>query len=145
MGFFSDVVNKVFTDEVKQGASKAAGDLDSAFKTMGDEISKTFSNTNYSNNTSTNNNGKYTIPEEYKEFPVLEGVIYHLDTKKTDKYKRCTIKYNNLSEDVITKYKNTIVEAGYNKATDVRYEKNNTYIIVDYNNSDLILVYHIKF
>ena len=82
MGFFSDVVNKVFTDEVKQGASKAAGDLDSAFKTMGDEISKTFSNTNYSNNTSTNNNGKYTIPEEYKEFPVLEGVIYHLDTKK---------------------------------------------------------------
>ena len=108
---------------------------------MGDEISKTFSNTNYNNaNTNTNNNDKYTIPEEYKEFPVLPGVIYHLNTKKTDKYQRCTIKYNNLSENVVTQYKNKIV-----KATDVRYEKNNTYIIVDFNGSDLELVYHIKF
>ena len=142
MGFFSDVVNKVFTDEVKEGATKAAGDLDSAFKTMGDEISKTFSNTNSTNNP---NNDKYTIPEEYKEFPVLPGVIYHLDTKKTDKYKRCTIKYNNLSLDVVTQYRNKIIEAGFNKATEVRYEKNNEYIIVDFDGADLTLVYHIKF
>ena len=144
MGFFSDIVNNVFTDDVKKEAGKVAGDLDNAFKNMGDELSKTFSNPS-NNGTNTYNRNNYTIPSEYSEFPVLEGVIYHLNTKKTDKYQRCTIKYNNLSEDVVTQYKNKIVERGYNKATDVRYEKNNTYIIVDFNGTDLELVYHIKF
>ena len=143
MGFFSDVVKKVFTDEMKEGATKAAGDLDNAFKTMGDEISKTFSNT--PNTGTVNNNNNYTIPEEYKDFPLFEGTIKDLNTKKTDKYQRCTIKYNNLDEDSVTKYRNKIVETGFNKATDVRYEKNNEYIIVDFNGSDLELVYHIKF
>ena len=146
MGFFSDIVNNVFTDNVKNEATKAAGELDNAFKNMGDEISKTFSNaTNNNTNTSTVNNSNYTIPEEYKEFPVFEGHIKDLCTKKTDKYERCTIKYNNLSEDSVTQYRNKIVEAGFAKATDVRYEKNNTYIIVDFDGSDLELVYHIKF
>ena len=146
MGFFSDIVNNVFTDNVKNEAGKVAGDLDNAFKNMGDEISKTFSNTpNTTTSNTVNNNSNYTIPEEYKEFPVFDGNIQSLDTKKTDKYQRCTIKYNNLSEDSVTKYRNMIVEAGYNKATDVRYEKNNSYIIVDFDGSDLELVYHIKF
>ena len=144
MGFFSDVVKKVFTDEMKEGATKAAGDLDNAFKTMGDEISKTFSNTP-NTGTVNNNSSNYTIPEEYKDFPLFEGTIKDLNTKKTDKYERCTIKYNNLDEDSVTKYRNKIVEAGFNKETDVRYEKNNEYIIVDFNGSDLELVYHIKF
>ena len=54
MGFFSDIVKNVFTDEVKEGASKVAGDLDNAFKNMGDDISKTFSNGNVSSNRNLN-------------------------------------------------------------------------------------------
>lgn len=139
MGFFSDIVKNVFTDEVREGASKVARELDQSFANAGDEISKTFSNGN-------SNRNNYTIPEEYKDFPVLSGTITDLTTKKMDKYERCSITYYPVKSDVVNEYIDRIQKEGYIKATNVRYEKNNTYIIVDeISNEELNIVYHIKF
>ena len=55
------------------------------------------------------------------------------------------MKYHNLSEDLVNNYRNKIINNGYEQATSVRYEKGNTYIIVDNNDDVLTLVYHIKF
>ena len=70
---------------------------------------------------------KDKIPLEYSMFPVLEATIGNLTTKKTDNYKE------------------KIVSEGYSKASNVRYEKDRTYIIVDDTGTNLVLVYHIKF
>ena len=141
MGFFSDIVKNVFTDEVRNDASKAAGELDKAFANAGDEISKAFGGS-----VSSNNRNNYSIPEEYKDFPVLSGTITDLTTKKMDRYQRCSITYYPVKSDVVNEYIDRIQKEGYIKATNVRYEKNNTYIIVDeISNEELNIVYHIKF
>ena len=142
MGLFSDLVKNVFKDEVRDEASRVAGKLDKAFEDAGNEISKTFSSSyNQSNITNTNN---YGIPTEYSHFPVFEGKINNVDTKKTDKYQRCSLKYYPVTVDQVNNYINRITSEGYVKASNVRYEKNNEYIIAEDKGSSLRLVFHIR-
>ncbi len=93
---------------------------------------------------SSSSSGK-SIPEEYSHFPVFEGEIGDLKTKKEEKYKRCTMKYYKATDEDVETYRKKIVDAGYEKMTDVRYEKDNEYIIVDDNKSPIEIVFHVKF
>ena len=93
---------------------------------------------------SSSSSGK-TIPEEYSHFPVFESELGEVKTKVEEKYKRCTMKYYKATEEEIEAYKDKIVALGYEKMTDVRYEKDNEYIIVDNNVSPMEVVFHVKF
>ena len=94
---------------------------------------------------SSSNMGGKTIPEEYSHFPVFESELGEVKTKVEKKYKRCTMKYYKATEDEIEAYRDKIVGLGYEKMTDVRYEKDNEYIIVDNNVSPMEVVFHVKF
>ena len=133
MGIFDNLVKSV-SDLVKTDeAQKLKDNLKSFAKNV---------ETNASDRTGS---GK-SIPEEYSHFPVFNGKIDDLVTKKEDKYKRCSMNYYGATDDDIDSYIKTIEEAGYEKKTDVRYEKNNEYIIVDNASFNYLnIVYHVKF
>ncbi len=97
-------------------------------------------------NTSSSNisQGK-SIPEEYSHFPVFESEIGEVRVKNEEKYKRCTMKYYNATDEEVDAYRDKIEEAGYKKMTNVRYEKDNEYIIVDTDKSPMEVVFHVKF
>ena len=53
--------------------------------------------------------------------------------------------FYSVTEQEVENYRNQIRGEGYVQNTDVRFDKENTYIIVDYSSgSDLNLVFHIK-
>ena len=128
MGMLNDLVKKAINGLVKDEAERRANILDKEYLKEKEEIGRGF-----------------TIPIEYQDFPIFDGAIVDLTTKKTDKYERCTMKYHNLSVDLVDNYRNKIINNGYEQESNVRYEKGNTYIIVDNNDDVLTLVYHIKF
>lgn len=136
MGLFDNLVKSV-SDLAK---TEEAQKLKDSFKNIAQSVD---TSGNTSNGTQTN--GK-TIPAEYSHFPVFNhGNLGELITKKEEKYKRCSMNYYNVEDEEIDEYRNTIIAAGYEKKTDVRYEKNNEYIIVDKTYNYLNIVYHIKF
>lgn len=89
-------------------------------------------------------NSNYKIPSKYSGFPVFNGNISSLNENKSDRYERCTIDYSNTNNEEVNNYIRAIEDSGYVKASKVRYEKDNTYIIVEDNNGHLHLVFHIK-
>ena len=89
-------------------------------------------------------NPEEEIPKDYDEFPRFKGVPFEVKTKKTSKYKRCTMEYFNVPVNEMSDYIYEIETAGYVQGSKVRYDKDNTYIIVDYINGDLEIVFHIK-
>ncbi len=91
--------------------------------------------------------GKREIPVEYQFFPVFEKEIkQRIQERKTDKYTRCTIDYNHVSQEESDNYISIVENYGYEKATKVRYDKGNTYIIIEYHPivKRLHIVFHIK-
>ena len=96
-----------------------------------------------SNATSVVGNTK-EIPEEYSEFPVFREECKDLYTKETNKYTRCTMNFYNVTEKEIEDYIYKLRTLGYSRGSDVRFDKGNTYIIVDYKSENLNLVFHIK-
>jgi len=84
------------------------------------------------------------IPEKYSEFPKFRDEVYHLSETKTSKYTRCTMNFTNVKDREIEDYIYKIQSLGYVKGSEVRFDKENTYIIVDYNSGKLNLVFHIK-
>lgn len=87
---------------------------------------------------------KYTIPSKYSEFPVFDGSIDSLSEKDELKYERCTLDYYNVNNNSFESYVTKVVSLGYKKNTNVRYDKDNKYIIIDYKSNHLHLVFHIK-
>lgn len=85
-----------------------------------------------------------SIPITYSEFPVFNGIISNMYEKNESNYKRCTIDYEKTTDDVIDNYISNVVSNGYIKASNVRYDKGNTYIIIENNDGYLHLVFHIK-
>lgn len=129
MGFFDSLAKlgkelsnneavKEFTEELKKGASSL--------------------------NENINTNVAKEIPSRYSEFPVFNGIISSLNDKSTPNYVRCTIDYRNTTSTDITNYVNEVISNGYVKNSNVRYDKNNSYIIIEENGNNLHLVYHIK-
>ena len=84
------------------------------------------------------------IPIEYSEFPTFSGNPDELKTTETDKYTRCTMDFYHATEQEVSEYTSKISSLGYIKGSRVRYDKGNTYIIVDTDNGGLNLVFHIK-
>ena len=135
MGLFDNLVKSVSELANTEEAKKLKDNLKNFAQSV-----DTSSSSNRSSSSSK------SIPEEYSHFPVFNGKIDDLTTKNEEKYKRCSINYNNVNDADVEAYIKTIEEAGYEKKTDVRYEKNNEYIIVDRNTYvDLNIVYHVKF
>jgi len=85
---------------------------------------------------------KYEIPSTYNDFPTYSGnMISKPSETKTNNYTRLTINYSgNIKND----YENTLLTNGYVKGSNVRYDKDNTYVIVEENGSNTKVVYHIK-
>ena len=52
--------------------------------------------------------------------------------------------FYNVTEQEVSDYISKINSLGYIKGSNVRFDKGNTYIIVDKNYGDLNLVFHIK-
>lgn len=107
---------------------------------ISEEIKKSFSDINQQNS----NYQNISIPTQYSEFPVFNGNMTSLTEKNEPRYIRCTMDYKNVSSIDFTNYINTINAAGYVQASNVRYEKANTYIIVEHAGNSLHLVFHIK-
>ncbi len=86
------------------------------------------------------------LPEKYESFPQFMKTYSSMEEKKTFQYQRCTMDFYGVTEQEIKDYRNQIWEAGYIQSTNVRYDKDNTYIIVDYHEASqkLNLVFHIK-
>lgn len=87
-------------------------------------------------------NGSYPIPEKYNIFPKYPGEMLSKPQKReTSNYSRVTIEYKGEpSQEFIS----TILQDGFLKASDVRYEKLNTYIIIEDCYGTTKIVYHIK-
>ncbi len=138
MGLFDNLV-KAFNDSgLKDGISEVGKELEKTVNTVGSELN------NLNLNGSSTPAPSKTVPSDYAHFPQFEGFIKELSTKNIDKYHRCTIDYDKTSEEKIEEYKASVVAAGYAKATDVRYEKGNEYIIIDPDGAYLHLVFHVK-
>ena len=82
------------------------------------------------------------IPETFIEFPEYQGVLLEKPVLTTTKdYTRITMLYN----DYIDKtYLENLSSVGFKKASDVRYDRNNTYIIVEEIDDTTKIAFHIK-
>ena len=138
MGLF-DSLKKLGADlekEIEKGVGK------DALQNLKDAVANAGNTNGYTNNS---RNGKaYEIPTQYSEFPTFPKNPDELKTAETDKYERCTMDFYNASEQEVAEYVSKIVSLGYMKNTNVRYDKGNTYIIVDTEKGGLNLVFHIK-
>jgi hypothetical protein len=141
MGLFDNLVKSFNDSGIKEGLSKVGKEIEGAASEFGGDINK-FANTLGANNS--NSTPSKSIPSEYSHFPAFNGVIKDITTKNIDKYHRCTIDYNESTKEAIDDYRKKVVEAGYAKATDVRYEKGNEYIIIDPSDNYMHLVFHVK-
>ena len=133
MGLFDNLV-KAFNDSgLKDGISEVGKELEKTVNTVGSEL----------NNLNGNKTVK-TVPSEYSHFPQFNCLIKDVTTKNIDKYHRCTIDYKDVTEDQVNAYISKIEEVGFKKGSDVRYDRDNTYIILEKDIPSLHLVFHVK-
>ena len=134
MGIFGDIVKSITRGVVNEEVNKVERDI---VNKVDESISSV----------KPKGESKYKVPEKYLHFPQFDGVIENLYEKKESKYERCTMDYAQSTSEEIKKYISDVENAGYKKATDVRYEKGNEYIIIENQNEAnyLHLVFHIKF
>jgi len=85
---------------------------------------------------------KYDIPNEYNSFPKYPGSMINKPYEiRTNKYNRLTINY---SGSIKREFENDLLASGYIKASNVRFDKDNTYVIVESLGSNTKIAYHIK-
>ncbi len=85
------------------------------------------------------------IDEEYCDFPLFPLEPKKIRYTKTRKYHRCSMDFNEYDQRDIDDYKYKITTMGYIQSSKVRFDKENTYIIVDPDaNCGLNVVFHIK-
>ena len=85
------------------------------------------------------------IPNEYSEFPRFPVKANQVNETKTHNYHRVSMYYFNYDSEQLKEYISRIGSDGYIQSTKVRYDKGNTYIIVDeMNGGTLNIVFHIK-
>lgn len=82
------------------------------------------------------------IPSTYNMFPSYPGDLVEKPKETaTDKYTRLTLRYRGAP---LQEYYDLLFRSGYTRGTDVRYDKDNTYIIVEEVGKDTKIAYHIK-
>lgn len=77
------------------------------------------------------------------EFPMCKGRKVWSDTRNTDKYNRKNFYYR-MDTNVMQNYMMDIEVNGFHKASPVRYEKENAYIIVEETGNQLHIAFHVK-
>ena len=104
-------------------------------------------NTSKKTTTSTTKSNSQTttvdeIPETFIEFPEYSGVLLEKpQITTTSKYVRITMLYNDyIDENYIEK----LQTSGFKKASSVRYDKDNTYVIVEEIDDTTKIAFHIK-
>ena len=132
MGLFDSL--KKIGEDISKEVEKGIGS--DAFKNLKDAVA--------GSNVSNRNQTPKEIPAEYSEFPKFREVVTDLSTKQTDKYTRCTMSFPDATDHEISEYISKINSLGYVKGSNVRFDKGNTYIIVDEQYGGLNLVFHIK-
>ena len=127
MGFFNNII-KQFAKNVSQNIEN--------------EIKQTISNSLGIQTQPTNTTTKFSIPEKYNMFPKYEGTLIEKPIEtETNKYCRVRLIYKNkLNPEFIS----TLLQNGFVKGSDVRYDKDNTYIIIENSTRKTEIVYHIK-
>ena len=129
-----DAINKL-GKEVMDGLQDAANSVKNYNNENPTSTKETTQNTEVAND----------ISSEYSEFPTLGKKTSDISYKNESNYKRCTMQYYNVTKQEIEDYIAKIESLGYVKGSRVRYDKGNTYIIVDDEAyCDLELVFHIK-
>ena len=78
------------------------------------------------------------------KFPSFDGEISHVSEKETPSYILCALTYENVSSLDFEDYLYEITRAGYIQQSNDRYEKENTFIIVEYIEKTLHIVFHIN-
>lgn len=111
----------LFGNALKNVINKAVND------TLGAELKDTIKD---SLGVDIHKSSNFTIPSLYSEFPKFEGTLNNGTEKKTSNYDRVMLNYNT-DELSVSKYRELLLENGYSKATSIRYEKANTYVIVN--------------
>lgn len=98
----------------------------------------------YNSRTTESNSSSETLDSRYDAFPVFSTNPSNVTYKSTDKYMRCSLDFNKVTNEEVDRYIMRLSGNGFSKKTDVRYEKDNTYVIVDKQGKALNIVYHIK-
>ena len=84
----------------------------------------------------------YEIPSIYGEFPEYPSSMMSKPIEtKTSKYNRLTITYKGTIKD---EYISSLRDNGYQEGSKVRFDKGNTYVIVEPTGSNTKIAYHIK-
>ena len=86
------------------------------------------------------------LDEKYMNFPKIEKELKNIEEKITEKYDRITMDYINVSYIEYEMYEKKVEDYGFEKNSNVRYDKNNTYVIIEYSErrQSLHVVFHIK-
>ena len=83
-----------------------------------------------------------TIPEKYINFPVYNGEFLRKPEEVlTDKYDRLTLFYKGKPNE---QFADSLFMLGYEQANNVRFEKDNTYVIFERIGKSTKIAYHIK-
>ena len=141
MGLF-DELKKISKGDIE----KFGKDIVSNIQNVTNEISTNVSNEiKNATGVDVNKTSKKEIPEEYSDFPTFSKDPDDLTTKETDTYTRCSMNFYSTTEEEIQAYIMKIQSLGYYKGSKVRFDKGNTYIIVDEDGPNgLNIVFHFK-
>lgn len=118
--------------------SNIPGDIKDGINHIAEDFNKDISN-NIDSSSIEN-----TIPDKFNEFPCFDGKISHVSEKETPLYISCALTYENVSSLDFEDYLYEITRAGYIQQSNDRYEKENTFIIVEYTEKTLHTVFHIN-
>ena len=147
MGFFDKLKNigkaikSNIPDDIKDGIDNITKDFNKDVSNSIDNITKDF-NKDISNSIDSSSI-KNTIPDKFNKFPSFDGKISHVSEKETPSYISCALTYENVSSLDFEDYLYEITRAGYIQQSNNRYEKENTFIIVEYIEKTLHIVFHI--
>ncbi len=159
MGLFDDLkkIGKEFSEKIEQtmednDVNGKLKDFGKAVKTglgdfkdkIGDKVDSVSANSTVRSTSAVTRKVLKDIPATYNDFPLYDGRPRRMFESITDRYTRFTMDFEFVSIAQCNDYCELIQQNGYIKNTPVRFDKDNTYIIVDYKNSNLNLVFHIK-
>ena len=130
MGFLDKFIKKVVGSEIGKEIKKFDNEIS---KTIKDNVGELKGREN-----------QKEVPRDYLHFPQFDGTIGDVSTKSCDKYERCTLDYYKVEESQVREYIDKVIHEGYEKMTNVRYEKGNEYIIIENEDNSLHLVFHVK-
>ena len=77
------------------------------------------------------------------EFPMFDGKHTWAESRNTSQYQRKNYYYR-VDQDKLYNYQSKLAEYGFMKATEVRYDRENAYVIVEEKDDRLHIAFHVK-